>query len=176
MRRDPGDVTELTYWGRLVTYAIRAFRPVRAASAPVTYRSVTYVPVTSVPKGFVLLEAVIALFIIGLFAVGLLAATGAQVRGATKAETLLIARVLADDRMMALRMRGISELERLPDSLTAGRFPPPFDEYTWTAEVTPVPDETDLFSATVIVTARDEVLPMTSMIHRTRPGTVQGTI
>src|SRR5919108_5246036 len=100
-------------------------------------------------RGFVLMEAVVALAIVALVAIGLLGATAAQTRTADKAALLLTARSLAEDRMTMLRLLGHWGLTDVPDSLAAGTFPAPFENYAWTARVEPVQDEYELFSAQV---------------------------
>lgn len=123
----------------------------------------------SVRQGFVLLEAVIALTIIGLFAVALLSTTSTQLRTAAKANTLLVARSLAEDRIAALRLLDYDDLGDPPDSLLEGRFPDPFQEYTWVATVVEMEDEYDLFGAEVVVEGRGETLPLRTLIHEPSP-------
>lgn len=119
--------------------------------------------------GFVLLEAVIALAIISLFAIALLAALGAQVRTTAKANVLLVARPLAEERMATLRMLDYEALVDLPDSLAAGAFPPPFGGFTWRAVAAPIEDEYDLVGIEVTVSAGDEAYPLRTLVHRPRP-------
>jgi type II secretory pathway pseudopilin PulG len=126
--------------------------------------------------GFVLLEAVVALAIIGLFAVGLLAATGAQVRTSNKGETLLTARALAQDRMTSLRILDYEDLADIPDSLKAGVFPAPFEAYSWSATVSPVKDEYDLFDVLVTVSSGDDAYPLRTLIHVPRPAAAAGAL
>jgi type II secretory pathway pseudopilin PulG len=119
--------------------------------------------------GFVLLEAVVALAIIGLFAVALLSATGSQLRTASKANVLLQARSLAEDRITSLRLLDYDALSDLPDSLVEGRFPEPFDDFTWKATVEVMEDEYDLFGAQVVVEGRGESFPLSTLLHAPRP-------
>ena len=119
--------------------------------------------------GFVLMEALVALTIIGLAAIGLLAATAAQVRTADKAVQLLTARSLAEERMAMLRVLTYDDMNDLPDSLAAGRFPEPFQEYAWRAEIAPADGEYDLFSAAVAVTINGEEFPLRTLIHVAEP-------
>lgn len=125
-------------------------------------------------RGFVLLEAVVAMAIIGMAAVALLAATGAQVRSASKANELLQAQSLAEDRLAAVRMLDAEELADLPDSLRAGTFPPPFQTFRWTAAVAEMEEEHDLFGVEVVVTGPVEVYPLRTLVHRPRPVVVTG--
>jgi type II secretory pathway pseudopilin PulG len=126
--------------------------------------------------GFVLLEAVVALAIIGLFAIALLETTGTQLRTAAKANTLLVARSLADDRLAALRLLDYDDLDDVPDSLLAGTFPPPFEEYSWTTQVEQIDDEYDLFGAEVVIEGRGENYPIRTLIHAPGPNVaVTGT-
>lgn len=119
--------------------------------------------------GFVLLEAVVALAIIGLFAIALLSTTSTQLLTASKANTLLVARSLADDRLAALRLLDYDDLGDVPDSLLEGTFPPPFEEYSWTAQVEEMEDEYDLFGVQVVVAGRGESFPIRTLIHSPSP-------
>lgn len=119
--------------------------------------------------GFVLLEAVVALAIIGLVAIAVLGATAAQVRTADKAQLLLTARALAEDRMATLRSLDYYGLTDLPDSLSAGTFPAPFEAYGWEMDVQPVDDEYDLFTAAVVVTVGDDAFPLHTLLHEPQP-------
>ena len=125
----------------------------------------------SARRGFVLMEAVVALAIIGIVAIALLATTAAQVRTADKAALLLTARTLADERMATLRMLSYDDLRALPDSLAAGEFPAPFDDYSWRIEVVQVDEENelDLFSAAVAVDVFDESFVLRTLLHEPRP-------
>ena len=120
-------------------------------------------------RGFVLMEAVVALAIISLFAIGLLSMVGAQVRGADRSKVLLLERALAEDRLMAVQMLDNEDMNDVPDSLTAGTFAEPFQDFTWSIKVDPVDDEYDLFRADVTVTGRGYTLPLQTLIHQPRP-------
>jgi hypothetical protein len=119
--------------------------------------------------GFVLLEAVVALAIISLFAIGLLSMVGAQVRGTDRATVLLLERALAEDRLMAAGMLDNEDLNDLPDSLAAGRFSEPFEDFTWTMKIVPMEEEYDLFTTDVLITGRGYTLPMQKLVHQPRP-------
>lgn len=115
--------------------------------------------------GFVLMEAVVALAIIGLVSIALLGTTAAQVRTAGKAQRLLTARALAEERLATLRSLHWQELLDVPDSLVAGTFPAPFEAYTWVAEVTPAEDEYELYTVAVVVNAGDEAFRLVTLLH-----------
>lgn len=116
--------------------------------------------------GFVLMEAVVALAIIGLVAIALLSATGAQLANANKANVLLTARSLAEDRLAALRLLDYDELKDPPDSLLEGTFPAPFESFSWTAALEEMEDEYDLFGAEVVVKGLGESYPLRTLLHR----------
>jgi hypothetical protein len=120
------------------------------------------------------MEAVIALAIISLFAVALLSTVGAQVRAADRGNVLLVARALAEDRLMALQLQDYDGLADLPDSLAAGSFPEPFEDFTWSATATPMGDEYDLFDTSVSVSGRGYTFPLQTLIHRARPVLQEG--
>jgi type II secretory pathway pseudopilin PulG len=124
--------------------------------------------------GFLLLEALIGLAIIGIVGVALLAATGAQVRSAGKASVLLVAGALAQDRLTAIQLLDFEGLGDPPDSLLSGAFPPPFEEFTWQAEVTEADGEYDLFAVRLEVHGLGEVYPLETLLHRSQSTTTAG--
>ena len=107
-----------------------------------------------------------ALALVGLVAVALLATTGGQLRTADKGAVLLTASALAQDRVTAFRVLGWEALDRPPDSLRAGTFPPPFQDFQWEARIEPVQGEHDLFALEVVVEGRGERFPLETLIHR----------
>jgi len=123
---------------------------------------------TSSRAGFVLLEAVVALVIISLVSLALLQARGQQIRVATQARELLTAQALAEDRLAALRLLDYENLERPPDSILAGAFPAPFEDFFWTTTVEVLEDEYDLFSVDVVVTGPAERFLLGTLVHRPR--------
>jgi hypothetical protein len=125
---------------------------------------------TSVRRGgFVLLEAVMALAILGVASIVLLQVRAQQIRVAGQARELLTAQALAEDRISALRMLDYLLLDDPPDSLLEGVFPPPFEEFTWTAQVELMEDEYDLFGVQVEVLGPAERFPLRTLLHRARP-------
>jgi len=120
-------------------------------------------------EGFVLMEAVVALTILGLVVVAVLAVVGAQVRAADRGVTLIVARSLAEERLTAIQLLERDDVLALPDSLVAGRFDPPFEEYTWTARVEPVADSYELYSVEVVVEASGLSFPLRTLLHRPAP-------
>jgi type II secretory pathway pseudopilin PulG len=124
-------------------------------------------------NGFVLMEAAVALAIIGLVAIALLSATGAQVATASKATIMLTARSLAEDRLSALRLLDYDALADPPDSLLAGVFPPPFEQFSWAARVEAMEEEYDLFGVEVVVRGHGESYPLRTLVHEPRPVIVQ---
>jgi hypothetical protein len=120
-------------------------------------------------EGFLLLEAVVAVAIVGVVAISVLAFTAAQVRTTGKGSVLLIGSALADDRATSFRLLGYDDLSAPDDSLMGGRFPEPFEEFSWVAQVSPMEDEYDLFSVEVVVEGRGERFPIRTLLHRPRP-------
>jgi type II secretory pathway pseudopilin PulG len=124
--------------------------------------------------GFVLLEAVVALAILGVASIVLLQVRSQQIRVATQARELLTAQALAEDRLAALRLLDFDVLSDPPDSLMEGRFPPPFQGYSWTAAVELMEEEYDLFGLEVVVEGPAERFPLRTLVHRPR-GLLAGT-
>ena len=123
---------------------------------------------TACRRGFVLLEAVVALAILGVASIVLLQVRAQQIRVATQARELLTAQALAEDRLAAIRLLNHVLLEDPPDSLLRGAFPPPFEEYSWAAEVELIQDEYDLFGVEVVVEGPAERFPLRTLVHRPR--------
>ncbi len=119
-------------------------------------------------SGFVLLEAVVALAILGVASIVLLQVRAQQIRVATQARELLTAQALAEDRISAIRMLDYELLADPPDSLMAGAFPPPFEDFSWNASVALMEDEYDLFGVEVEVLGPAERFPLRTLMHRPR--------
>ena len=118
--------------------------------------------------GFVLLEAVVALVIISLVSLGLLQARAQQIRVAAQARELLTAQALAEDRLAALRLLDYQNLAQPPDSIMAGAFPVPFEQFSWVTTVEVLEDEYDLFGVDVVVTGPAERFLLGTLVHRPR--------
>ena len=120
-------------------------------------------------RGFVLLEAVVALAILGVASIVLLQVRAQQIRVAAQAHELLTAQALAEDRISAIRMLDYLLLSDPPDSLMEGVFPPPFQDFSWKAEVALMEDEYDLFGVEVEVLGPAQRFPLRTLMHRARP-------
>ena len=118
--------------------------------------------------GFVLLEAVVALAVISLVSLALLQARSQQIRVASQARELLTAQALAEDRLAALRLLDYENLARPDDSIMAGAFPAPFEEFSWVTTVEVQEDEYDLFGVDVVVTGPAERFLLATLVHRPR--------
>ncbi len=118
-------------------------------------------------QGFVLLEAVIAMALLSAVVLALLSTTGGQLRTAADLTEMMTAQALAEDRMTTFRLLEYEGLRSPPDSLMAGSFPPPLDEWSWEAVVQE--EDYDLFHVQVSVSGRGALFPMESWVHRARP-------
>ena len=105
--------------------------------------------------------------IVGLVAVATLSEFAAEVRVGSKSVDVRVLQVLAQDRLSALLLAPTDLLIRLPDSLAAGAFPPPFGDYRWSADVRPDRDIEGLLEAHVVVRSpRGEVALATRIFRR----------
>jgi hypothetical protein len=118
--------------------------------------------------GFVLLEAVVALAILGVASIVLLQLRSQQIRVATQARELLTAQALAEDRLAAVRLLDYDLLADPPDSLMAGVFPEPFQDFAWVTDIALMDDEYDLFGVEVVVEGPAERFPLRTLMHRPR--------
>lgn len=102
--------------------------------------------------GISLFEAVFALAILGVTAIGALAAVGAEMRTAERARRMLEVEALSNERLVFLYLLTDRDLLNLPDSVAAGQFEPPFDDYTWMTTSTPNDAYPGLYDVKVTVT------------------------
>jgi type II secretory pathway pseudopilin PulG len=106
-------------------------------------------------SGFTLFEAVVALMLIGLVAVSTLSAVAAQLRAQARGQRAAEIEALVQDRLAALQLLTSDQLQALPDSVARGRFPPPLNEYTWSAISRPVLGEEYLNDVAVAISWAD---------------------
>jgi len=94
--------------------------------------------------GFTLLEVVAALAIMALVAVSALGAVGQQLNVAAHARDVARAEGLAEQRLALLRILTSADVQSLPDTIVAGRFAYPNNDFSWRVSSTPVLGETYL--------------------------------
>ena len=112
-------------------------------------------------RGVSLFEAVFALAIVGVTAIGALAAVGAEMRTAERARRVLEVEALANERLVFLYLLTDRDLLNLPDSVSAGVFEPPFDQYKWTTTSTPSETYPGLYDIRLTVTWQEGTQPNT---------------
>lgn len=120
-------------------------------------------------RGFTLIESVVALAIVGAVAVSVLELLSADLRGAEKARTALIASSLGRARLARLELATAAELPSLPDSLRRGRFDSPFEAYSWNASAVAISGELDLYDARVAVTGPNGATEIRTRLYRPVP-------
>ena len=102
-------------------------------------------------RGITLLEAVAAIAIVGMTSVAALEAAGGEMRTAERARRAIEVEELATSRREFMDLLTDTELQSLPDSVAKGKFPPPFDQYTWTTTSAPISDPNGLYDIHVTV-------------------------
>jgi prepilin-type N-terminal cleavage/methylation domain-containing protein len=120
-------------------------------------------------RGFTLLEAVAALAILGIAGVAALEAVASEVRAADRARTAATVSALAQDRLAALTLLPIGDLQPLADSVARGTFPSPFQSYGWIASVRPVFGAADLYDVSVEISGPNTRFVVASRLYRSRP-------
>ena len=115
---------------------------------------------------FTLMEVIVAVIIVGMTSVATLSAFATELRTAETSRIALEAASLADNRLAILEVTPAEDIVTLPDSAKAGQFEPPFDHYAWTATVTRIVNETDLFEAKVRVTWTDGSYAIGTRMYR----------
>jgi type II secretory pathway pseudopilin PulG len=102
-------------------------------------------------RGITLLEAVAAIAIVGMTSVAALEAAGGEMRTAERARRAIEVEELATSRVEFMDLLTDQELQSLPDSVAKGKFPAPFDQYTWTTSSAPVSDPNGLYDIRITV-------------------------
>jgi type II secretory pathway pseudopilin PulG len=101
--------------------------------------------------GITLLEAVAAIAIVGMTSVAALEAAGGEMRVAERARRAIEVEELATSRLEFMDLLTDTELQSLPDSVAKGKFPAPFDGYTWITTSNPISDPNGLYDIHVTV-------------------------
>jgi type II secretory pathway pseudopilin PulG len=102
-------------------------------------------------RGITLLEAVAAIAIVGTTSAAALEAAGGEMRTAERARRAIEVEELATSRLEFMNLLTDTELQSLPDSVSSGKFPVPFDQYTWTTTSTPVSDPNGVYDIRITV-------------------------
>jgi type II secretory pathway pseudopilin PulG len=113
-----------------------------------------------------LIEAIAALAIVGATSVGALAVAGAGVRTAEQARRAHEVQALVREQLARVELARDEELLLLPDSLAAGPFAPPFDDYRWEMAVRPDARYNGLFRIELVVRWDDGAFVTESAIYR----------
>jgi prepilin-type N-terminal cleavage/methylation domain-containing protein len=117
-------------------------------------------------RGFTLLEAVAALAILGIAGVAALEAVGGELRAADRARAAITVSALAQDRLAAVSLLPITELQPLADSVAHGTFAAPFQSYSWSTDVRPVLGERDLYDVNVEVFSENTRYALATRLYR----------
>jgi type II secretory pathway pseudopilin PulG len=126
-------------------------------------------------KGVTLFESVAALTIVGLVAISALEAVGAEMRTAERARRALEVEALATQRLDALELLNDQELQAIPDSVAAGEFDAPLDEYSWTIESTPVSEQPGVYDIVMAINWENGAYPIRTKMYR-RPRLLQRAV
>jgi len=101
--------------------------------------------------GITLFEAVVAVTIVGMTAVAALEASASEMRTAERARRALEVEALATSRLDFMDLMTDRELQSLPDSVSAGKFDVPLDEYSWTTTSSPLAEQAGVYTVNVTV-------------------------
>jgi type II secretory pathway pseudopilin PulG len=123
-------------------------------------------------KGITLFESVAALTIVGLVAISALEAVGAEMRTAERARRALEVEALATQRLDALELLNDQELQVIPDSVAAGKFDAPMDEYSWSIASSPVAEQPGVYDVSLDITWENGTYPIRTKMYR-RPRLLQ---
>jgi len=122
-------------------------------------------------EGFTILEAVVALAIVGLSGVAALEAVAGEIRGIDRAREAYTTAALAQDRLAAIAVLPMENLNPLPDSLAHGTFAAPFKNYRWTATLRPLFGESDMYDVIVTIDGDRAHYSVATRLYRPGPRT-----
>lgn len=125
-------------------------------------------------RGITLFESVAALTIVGLVSISALEAVGAEMRTAERARRALEVEGLATQRLDALELLTDQELQAIPDSVAAGKFDAPLEEYSWAIESTPVAEQPGVYDVALTIAWDNGSYPIRTKMYR-RPRLIQRT-
>ena len=108
-------------------------------------------PILANRRGVSLMEAVVAVTIVGITAVAALEAVGSDMRTAERARRAIETESLANTRLQFLTLMTDRDLQALPDSVAAGKFDKPLDEYSWKTTSTPLDDQAGVYDVRVTI-------------------------
>jgi type II secretory pathway pseudopilin PulG len=123
-------------------------------------------------RGITLFESVAALTIVGLVAISAMETVGAEMRTAERARRALEVEALATQRLDAMDLLSDTELQSIPDSVAAGTFDEPMDEYSWTIESSPVAEQPGVYDVALNITWDNGSYPIRTKMYR-RPRLLQ---
>ena len=123
-------------------------------------------------RGITLFESVAALTIVGLVAISAMETVGAEMRTAERARRALEVEALATQRLDAMDLLSDQELQAIPDSVAAGRFDPPMEEYSWTIESSPVAEQPGVYDVALEIVWENGSYPIKTKMYR-RPRLLQ---
>ena len=123
-------------------------------------------------RGITLFESVAALTIVGLVSISALEAVGAEMRTAERARRALEVEGLATQRLDALELLSDQELQAIPDSVAAGKFDAPLEEYSWAIESTPVAEQPGVYDVALTIVWENGSYPIRTKMYR-RPRLIQ---
>ena len=117
-------------------------------------------------RGITLFESVAALTIVGLVAISAMEAVGAEMRPAERARRALEVEALATQRLDAMDLLTDQELQVLPDSVAAGQFAPPLDEYKWEISSSPVAEQPGVYDVALTIDWENGSYPIRTKMYR----------
>lgn len=105
--------------------------------------------------GVTVFEAAAAMAIVGIVAISALEVVGSEMRTAERARRAVEAAALAEQRLDWLDFLNETQLRSMPDSVKAGQFAAPLDEYRWQTSAAPASTMAGVYDVTVRITWPD---------------------
>src|SRR3954468_16103029 len=125
--------------------------------------------------GITLFESVAALTIVGLVAISALEAVGAEMRTAERARGGVGVEGVGTQGLDALELLNDQELQAIPDSVAAGKFDAPLDEYSWSIASSPVPEQPGVYDIVMAINWENGTYPIRTKMYR-RPRLLQRAV
>lgn len=126
-------------------------------------------------RGITLFESVAALTIVGLVAISAMETVGAEMRTAERARRALEVEALATQRLDAMDLLTDQELQAIPDSVAAGTFDAPLDEYSWLVESSVVAEQPGVYDIALTISWESGSYPIRTKMYR-RPRLLQRAV
>lgn len=120
-------------------------------------------------RGFTLFEVMVALVIVGMVTASAMQVIASGMAAAEQSQRVMESEALMSSRLEAIGLMTDDDFQSVPDSMAAGVFDYPMEDYSWTMQVYPDDRYEGLYQVQVTVSGRDYVYKTSTYAYRRPP-------